>query len=90
MVFIVAIIVGLPNFVGVLILLALVDDALMALTTLVIALPRKLYFLNLGHHYGFFINNLTIVHGKPHVWFIILKCYRLPSKFMHSLCLHGF
>ncbi len=48
MVLIVAIIVGLPKIVGVPILLALVDDALMAPTTLVLALPPKWYFLNLG------------------------------------------
>jgi hypothetical protein len=55
----VTIIVGLPKSVGVPILLALVDDALMAPTTLVLALSCKLYFLNLGsplfmvnHMYG--------------------------------------
>jgi hypothetical protein len=67
--------VWIAKIVGVPILLALVDDALMAPTTLVLAFPRKLDFLNLGHHYGFFINNVTIVNGKPHVWLVILKCY---------------
>ncbi len=75
MVLIVAIIFGLPKIVGGPILLTLVDDALMAPTRLVLVLPCKLYFLNLGHHYRFFINNVTIVHGKPHVWLVILKCY---------------